>query len=272
MSSFIESISQDPKEVYAIRQFISNPFKSIPVFHGGFKHSFHFNFDSTSVKLEKLKKLKKTIRYIPLNEISTRLNTKTFFTIACIGELHHTFAEITDLLHKKFILRCDEGIPSHIHQFDMIALANVEIGQSLRIKRKDQIIKIGHNEKVQKCTGYGTSNNCCDYVDIRNSPHCDFHCKQLAFNAGDRPMLKLAQTQMKFDASPETSPKHFGIIANAPSLIIPDDYVEKYLEAHKTGRAARLNKILNNQNAKSNNQTFKPQIAAGFSQGDIILL
>ncbi|OHT10344.1 hypothetical protein TRFO_20488 [Tritrichomonas foetus] len=286
MTSFLQSISQDQDELRAIREFKQNPFKKIPNQNCGFKYMFHFNFDKTYVKLESLKKLQKHIKYIPLKDLSPRLNSRTFFTIGCIYEISRreqnhnslldnpmTILQVCDLHNTKFTIRCDDA-PTTLRQFDMIAIANPDISVTLRVKSKEQILRIGHNEKVQHCSQfdpkkYGKDEKCGQYIDIRNGPHCDYHAHNLAMQSGaQRPMLKLAQTQMKFDTpanSPMSSPLHGIGFMHGPSLQLPDNYIQKYLEEHKSGRAAKINKILNSEKPKH-------QIGAGLTKGDLIIL
>ncbi|KAK8899694.1 hypothetical protein M9Y10_002016 [Tritrichomonas musculus] len=267
MKSFIDNITPDQEKVKKIKSLGKHPFKNVPVFHGGFQNMYHFNFDKTCVKLSALKKLEKYIKYVPLNEISPRLSGRSFFTIACVCDIAQSVLSISDLKNTKFSLLAEE-YPT-LQKFDMIAFANAEVSITLRIRSSDQIIKIGHCEKVVKCSQCETnhSDKCTTFVDIRNGPTCDFHCHQLVMkSADDRPMLKMAQNQMKFqqDFSPLTSPERIPSVFHGPQIKLPDDYLTKYFENHRGSRLTKISKLIN--------PCKDHKIGVGLNEGDIIVL
>lgn len=266
MKSFIDDITPDQEKVKKIKLFSKCPFQSVPVFHGGFQNMFHFNFDKTYVKLGALKKLEKIVKYVPLNEISPRLSGRSFFTIACVCDITRSTLQISDLRNTKYSLIVEE-CPS-LQKFDMIALANFEISITLRVRHLDQIIRIGHNEKVTKCSQCSTNPNdkCTIFIDSRNGPHCDFHCQQLVMKSSeDRPMLKMAQTQMKFqNYTPISSPDIVPSISKGPQVKLPDDYLTKYFETHRGARISKISKLI-----LPTKEDHK--IGVGLSAGDIIV-
>lgn len=266
MMSFIDSITPDQDKAKKIKSFSKCPFKSVPVFHGGFQNMFQFNFDRTYVKLGALKKLEKIVKYVPLSELSPRLSGRSFFTIACVCDITRSAILISDLKNTKYSLIVEE-CPT-LQQFDMIAIANFEISITLRVKHSDQIIRIGHCDKISKCSQCDSNPNdkCTIYVDSRNGPHCDFHCHQLVMKSGDdRPMLKMAQTQLKFqNISPFTSPDRTPSMIKGPQVKLPDDYLEKYFETHKGSRISKISKII--LPCKEDHK-----IGVGLSAGDVIV-
>lgn len=267
MKSFIDSITPDQDKVKKIKSFSKCPFKSVPVFHGGFQNIYNFNFDKTYVKLGALKKLEKIVKYVPLSELSPRLSGRSFFTIACVCDINRSTLLISDLRNTKYSLLV-EDCPT-LQQFDMIAIANFEVSITLRIKHSDQLIRIGHCEKITKCSqcDLNPSDKCAIYIDSRNGPHCDFHCHQLVMKSGDdRPMLKMAQTQMKFqqNLSPITSPERISSILQGPHIKLPDDYLSKYFESHKGARLTKISKLI--CPIKDDHR-----IGVGLTEGDIIV-
>lgn len=266
MSSFIDCITPDPKQAQTNQILKSQPFIRLPIFHGGFQVMYNFNFDSTDIKLDALRKLEKYLKYVPLRDLSPRLSGRLFFTIGCIINITKSTLTLSDLRGFKISVRYEEIPP--LHQFDMVAVANCEVSITLGLRSSDQIMRIGHCEQVRKCSK--CENNPEEkgilYVDPRNGPYCEYHCHQLVMESGqDRPLLKVAQSDLKFENSPFSSPVKAASAYHGPSIKLPDDYIEKYFQTHRGPRAARISKL------------FQPekevhQIGAGFSKGDIIVL
>jgi hypothetical protein len=263
MSSFLDAIAQDSHTTAMLRAFATNPFRTVIQQSGGSTALLGFNLDCTFVRPKSLTKLQKHVKYVPFGEISARLTVRTYFTIACICEVGVDSFLVSDLRSAKHVLRAENFPP--LNQWDVIAIANAEIRKELYVRDEKQILRIGTCETVTQCTHAGDGDRCCVFIDSRNGPTCDHHCRQMFVDAGKRRMFLRQNTRVLADVTPQTSPERLGTILDQPPLPeVPAEFVSQYLENHANGRGA---KFMNALKKKSG-----PTIAAGFKPGDVITL
>ena len=260
MSAFLDLISQDPAELRLMKSLSKNPFKNVAHQHGGASTICHFHCDESFIRPDSLRKLKKYVKYIPLAELTPRSSVRSYFTVGCICDIKGNTIYLSDLHACKRILVADYY--PVMKKFDVIAVANAEISDKMHTTEQCQIIRIGHNDSVVKCSHYGSDQECSGFVDSRKSPTCDFHCNKMFVDAGNsRPLLK---TNTRAAVSPMTSPDRVESL-NRPALReVPQEFVNEYVAAHAYGRGAKF--------AKAMDQKKAPVIGAGFAPGDIILL
>lgn len=260
MSAFLDLISQDPKEIRLMRSLNKHPFRNIAQHHGGECKICHFHCDCSYIRPDSLKKLQKYVKYIPLAELSPRSSNRSYFTVGCICDIKGNMIYLSDLHACKRILVADYA--PVLNKFDIIAVANAEIDDRMHTTQQSQIIRIGHNDRVEKCSHYGTDDNCSGFVDTRKSPTCDFHCNQMFVDAGNSRSLLKQNT--KAAVTPMSSPDRVESLNRPPLREIPKEFVNEYIETHAYGRGAKFAKALDRKNS--------PVIASGFSAGDTILL
>jgi hypothetical protein len=263
MSSFLESITPDRHTTEMRRCFAKDPFKDLIPETGGAIEFLGFNLDRTFVKSESLKKLKKHVNYVPFAQISSRVRGSLSFTIACVCDIRGDSLLLSDLRSTTQVLIAENAPP--LVQWDVIAIANVEIGKKLRVKEAKQIVRIGECRTVEKCTHAGDGGQCCVFVDSRNGPTCDYHCRQLFADAGKNRMFLKQNTRVMVDETPKSSPERFGgVLDREPLAEVPNQYVNEYLENHPHGRAAKFLNALKKKDG--------PTIGAGFKPGEFIPL
>ena len=257
--SFIDAISRDPAERRMRKALTRCPFQNVAVHRGGAAKMFHFNCDISYVRPESLKKVKKYVKYLPLADLSA--SDHTYFTVACICDIKGDTLYLSDLHSCKRVMIANDH--PYLCIFDVIAIANAELDDGkLKTSEGSQIVRIGHNNSVQKCNRYGEDKQCSGFVDARERPTCDFHCNKAYMEAGNsRALLKQNTNSMR--GIPISSPG-LEVFDRPPLQEIPKEFVNEYMETHAYGRGAKFAKTLDRMNS--------PVIGAGFSSGDIILL
>lgn len=246
------------------RRLGQDPFSVIkPRPNGGATRICGFSLDSSCVSSKSIESLKKSVKYIPLNELTpSACSMGSYFTVACVCGIDGDRFYLSDLRteHRILIAPPDRCV---IKLYDVIAIANAKIHEQLEAKEAKHIIQIGHINEVQKCSHYGHAGQCSGFVDPRRNPLCDSHCELSVENAGkSRAFLKQGT---KFNRiSPESSPERESIFARKPLGEIPQEFINQYLGEHPYGRGAKMAKALDRKES--------PIIGLGFNPGDIMLL
>lgn len=222
-----------------------------------------FALDSSCVSHKDIENLKKTVKYIPLNQLTPGACAMgSYFTVACVCGIDGDKFYLSDLRteHRILITPPDRCV---INLYDVIAIANAKIHEHLEAKEAKHIIKIGHINEVEKCSHFGEPGRCSGFVDPRRNPLCDSHCELSVESAGkSRAFLK---QNTKFNrTSPESSPERESIFARKPLAEIPQEFINQYLGQHPYGRGAKMAKALDRKDS--------PTIGLGFNPGDIMLL
>jgi hypothetical protein len=262
MTSFIEAISQDPHDIKMTKLLAKNPFQNIVLRRGGAAELFRIQCVEVYVQPNSIKKLRKYVKFVPLKEVSAKMSGRAFFTVGCVCEMQGSAVLISDLKSAQHILIA-EKCPI-LKKCDVIAIANAEVGSSLRTYVASQILCIGRCENVGPCScAESRDMRCSAYVDTSVRASCDFHCSELFSKAGASRALLKQNTRLMTD-SPQTSPDRPFSVARKPLVEISAHAIDEYLEYHSNGRAAKFHKALDPKKA--------PQVGAGFSAGDVIML
>lgn len=258
MTNFFESISVQPINKKAM---VKDPFSVLVPCQGEGKIIKGFDCDST--KIQSLKPLK--LDYIKLQDIGPRSKARPFYTIGVVCESSHGTLTISDLHRCQFAL-FTEGCGNFVRG-DIIGLANPEVSGFLRIRSKKQVVLIGHSNSVQECQAEDKNHpNCSGYVNKHQGLLCDYHCEEEFRRAGVHRQLLHGNSSPS--VSPFSSPKreNYNILEGNDLPEISPKFVDEYLKKHSTGRGARINKKLNNDDE------IKPKIGQGYTFGQTIRL
>jgi hypothetical protein len=260
MSAFLDAISQNPVEIKLTRALAKNPFRNVIAYEGGATELFKFHCDSIFVKPESLKKLRKYVKFVPFGELSPRLSSRAYFTIACVCKIKGDLLFVSDLRTAKRVLHAPQR--PVIRPFDIIGIANAVVGDDLKTTSENQIIRIGRCETVVKCGHSEPDERCSIFIDSRNGVSCEYHCTTAFKQAGTSRMLLKQNTRMMTTESPASSPDRAGILQRRPLEEVPQPVIDQYLDLHATGRGAKFTKVLRPKEG--------PKIGAGLAQGDTI--
>jgi hypothetical protein len=261
MAAFFDAISQDPKDLKMEKLLAKDPFQNIVYHQSGPNKLFKFHCAQVFIAADSLKRLRKYVKFVPLSDISPRLSGKSYFTIACVCETWRDLLFLSDLKTCKRLLST-ENCP-YLKKYDLVAIANAQVGSSMKILSDKQIIRIGRCENVEKCSCAGDgSEHCSVFVDSSKRTTCKFHCSELFKKAGNTRMLLKQNTKVLID-SPTSSPARPSLSDRKPLIEISAQAVKDYIDNHSGGRAALFQKAMDPKG---------PKIGSGLSTGDIVLL
>ena len=259
MSAFLEKISNDSEAIRLKKIYGKDPFHKIIARKSGYSEIFGFKCDESYIETNTLKKLKKYVKYYPLNEVSSNLSERHWFTVCCVCEKGNSTLVVSDLHRSMKLVMCK--FIGSIKKHDIIAISNSDVGKQIVIKNEDSILRIGHCSEVDKCIRFSEkSEDCSCYIDKRNGSSCDFHCNQMFLEAGKNRMF-LKQTTIPY-ANQKTQ-SNDSILNQPPLKEYSEKAVETYIVSHPNGRGSKM--VLNQRDSA-------PIIGKGFTQGDTIVL
>ena len=262
MSTFLQEIIRDPAAVKQTKKLSKKPFENLVPSKGNDSDLFGYHCDITYIKPDSLKSLKKYGTFLPLHKLSIR-SPNTYYCAACIISVKELSLKISDLRTTFRKIKLQYPLQQNFRPHDIILFANAKIidSNSIYIHSDDQIIKVGHNNSIHKCSHYNPKENCSLIVDTRKNPICDCHCHTLFKEASSQRMILRGAVHL--NEEPKKEKKDFSHL-NKPLPENPQE-LENYLVFHGNLRKQRIL-----QSIKS--PLSSPILGQGFSTGDIIPL
>jgi hypothetical protein len=129
MSAFLDPIAQRGTTAAMLGAFTMNPFQNVTLQAGGPMTLFGFHLDRGFVQPESVKKFQKCIKYVPFNEISARLTSRTNSTMVCICDIRGDCVLLCDLHSTKHVSPGENFPP--FYQRSVIATTNDEIRKDM---------------------------------------------------------------------------------------------------------------------------------------------
>jgi hypothetical protein len=241
MSDFITSISTTAHKEKMKREYRENHFSLLTSLHQTQEIKLYdIILDSQLVDVSTLKhKVARCIEFVHLRNLTQRYNSRFWFSICCVCGMKNKMLFVSDLSVSKALINYR---PDSFRPGDIIAFANCKLEKHDQVMiitptKKENMVKIGKNNNIEKCQNISDEIECCGFVDKRIHFQCDYH-KSKYYSVSNRMVLR--QQSDVIQVLKVVEEKHVSILDRKPAEIVSAEVLEGYMKTYSFKRGTKL--------------------------------